>query len=129
GPEGHGAAHQRVDGVVGADADAGARMPLGAALADDDIAGNDRLAAELLDAEAAARRVTTVAGRTACFLVCHGSGSLLFIALGGLGRRLGLCRGLLAGGVLVGLGARRLARNKVLGLGDPFLALDAALEV
>jgi len=35
---------------------------LGAALADDDVAGNDGLAAEGLDAETAARRVAPVAG-------------------------------------------------------------------
>src|SRR6516162_6526109 len=47
--------------MVAADADMRPRMELGAALAHDDIAGNDDLAAELLDAEAPAAAVTPVA--------------------------------------------------------------------
>ncbi len=50
------------DGVVLADADIVARVPFGAALADDDIAGDDAFTAEFLDAEAAASGVTSVAG-------------------------------------------------------------------
>jgi hypothetical protein len=42
--------------------DAGAGMPFGAALADDDVARNHSFAAELLDAKASASGVTTVAG-------------------------------------------------------------------
>src|SRR5690606_34818842 len=80
--------------MVDADADAGARMPLRAALADDDVARNHGLAAELLDAETSASRIATVAGGTACLLVCHGASSLfLVVGLGGLLRR-GLLGGL-----------------------------------
>jgi hypothetical protein len=46
-------------------------MELGTALAANDVAGFDLLAAEHLHAEPLARRVATVARRTACFLVSH----------------------------------------------------------
>src|SRR3954466_10808207 len=58
-------------GMVLAQADVVARVPLGAALAHDDVAGANILAAELLHAEALAFTVTPVARRAACFLVCH----------------------------------------------------------
>src|SRR5207237_1733612 len=58
-------------GVVRADADIDAGMELGAALANDDVAGDDCFRAELLDAEALAGRVAAVAGRAACFLMGH----------------------------------------------------------
>src|SRR5580658_10560810 len=45
------AVDQSEEGVIAADPDIGARTELGSALAHDDIAGDDRLAAELLDAE------------------------------------------------------------------------------
>src|SRR6185437_10825789 len=45
----HLAIDQREQGVVAAQPDADARMELGAALADDDVAGFDGLAAEQLD--------------------------------------------------------------------------------
>src|SRR4051812_34952124 len=57
--------------MVLAQADIVARVPLGAALAHDDVAGAHGLAAELLDAEALAFTVAAVAGRAACFLMCH----------------------------------------------------------
>src|SRR5690606_13978984 len=89
GLERHGAGNEGIDGMVDADTDARARMPFGAALADDDVARNYGFAAELLDAEASASRIATVAGGTACFLVCHGASSLFLVGLGGLlGRRL-----------------------------------------
>ncbi|SOR27522.1 protein of unknown function [Methylorubrum extorquens] len=59
-------------GVVLAHADIRAGMPLRAALAHDDVARNHGLGAELLDAEAPAGGVAAVAGRAACFFVCHG---------------------------------------------------------
>src|SRR5690348_3866911 len=62
---------QRKEGVVLAHADIVARIIFGAALAHDDVAGEDSLAAELLHAEPLALRVATVARRTACFLMCH----------------------------------------------------------
>ena len=46
-------------------------MHLGAALAHDDAAGGDELAAESLDAEALRLRIASVARAAACFLVCH----------------------------------------------------------
>jgi hypothetical protein len=67
----HGAVDQREDGVVATDADIAAGLHLGAALADDDVAGDHGLAAELLDAETTARGIAAVAGRAACFLMCH----------------------------------------------------------
>src|SRR5690606_17943734 len=71
GAERHGAVHECVNGVILAQADAGAGVPLGAALADDDVAGDDSFATELLHAETTASGITTVAGCAACFLVCH----------------------------------------------------------
>src|SRR4051794_37073066 len=68
----HAALDHRVDGVVAAEADVLAGVPLGAALADQDVARDHRLAAELLDAQALARGVAAVARTAACFLVCHG---------------------------------------------------------
>src|SRR5271166_2915291 len=62
---------QRKDRVVPAKADMLARLPLGAALTQDDVAGNHALAARLLDAEAPAFRIAPVARRAAGFLVCH----------------------------------------------------------
>jgi hypothetical protein len=47
--------------MVAAHADACAGVNGGATLADEDIAGNDGLATEFLDAEAAAGRITAVA--------------------------------------------------------------------
>lgn len=63
--------NQRVDGVVAPHAHALAGVELGAALAHDDVAGDDFLTAELLDAEALAAGVATVADGTLTFLMCH----------------------------------------------------------
>ena len=60
-------------------------MELGAALAHDDVAGEDDLAAEALDAEPLARRVAAVAGAAACFLVCHRRYSFLALAFAAFG--------------------------------------------
>src|SRR6476659_2642654 len=57
--------------VILAQADVVARVPLGAALTHDDVAGAHGLAAELLHAEPLALTVAAVAGRAACFLMCH----------------------------------------------------------
>src|SRR4051812_2679416 len=59
------------DRVVAAHADIGAGMELGAALAHDDVAGQNDLAAEFLDAKPLTRAVAAVARGAACFLVCH----------------------------------------------------------
>src|SRR3712207_9081197 len=52
---------KRKEGMVLADADVGARVPAGTALTNDDVAGDDGFAAELLHAEATAGAVATVA--------------------------------------------------------------------
>src|SRR6185437_5425359 len=73
------------EGVVATDSDVLAGVHLGAALADQDVARQDLLAAEALDAEAPAVRIAAVTRRTACFFMCHriapvalGSGDDLF---------------------------------------------------
>src|SRR5437660_120206 len=55
---------QGEEGVVAAEADVAAGVEAGAALADDDAAGLDRLAAEDLHAEALAVRLAAVAAGT-----------------------------------------------------------------
>src|SRR5207302_11460412 len=62
---------EREQRVVAAHADLVAGMELGAALAHDDVAGDDDLAAVFLDAEAPARTVAAVARRAAGLFVCH----------------------------------------------------------
>src|SRR5258708_20893497 len=59
------------EGVVAADADILAGIHLGAALADQDVARQDLLAAETLDAQPLARGIAAVARGAACFFVCH----------------------------------------------------------
>src|SRR5690349_15048401 len=59
-------------GVVAAHADVDAGMELRAALAHQDVAGDDALAAELLEAEALGLRIAAVTGTAACFFMCHG---------------------------------------------------------
>src|SRR5262249_2062412 len=61
--------------VVLAKADVLARMPLGAALARQNVAGQHLLAAENLQPEALTVRVAAVARGAACFLVSHCSNS------------------------------------------------------
>src|ERR1700743_1961564 len=61
---------EREEGMVLAHADIGARVNLGAALADDDVAGDDELTAELLYAEAAAFRAAPGARPAAGVLTC-----------------------------------------------------------
>src|SRR5258707_3221659 len=62
--------------VILAHADVVAGMPLGAALAHENIAGKRVLAAEQLHAKAPARRIAAVARGSACFLVSHTDKSL-----------------------------------------------------
>src|SRR3954465_8081439 len=59
------------EGVVAATADVHAGVEVRSALADDDLAGLDDLAAEALDPEVLCVGVTTVAGRARALLVCH----------------------------------------------------------
>ena len=68
---------QREQGVVAAATDAVARVEVGAALADDDLAGVDQLAAEALHAQPLGVGVPTVAGRGRALLVCHVAASAL----------------------------------------------------
>ncbi len=53
--------HDREQGMVSADADKWARVELGAALANDDVARNNRLAAEFLDAKPPAAAIAAIA--------------------------------------------------------------------
>lgn len=69
--EEYAAVHQGENGVVTAHAHALAGVPLGAALADDDVARDYFLAAEFFHAEALAAGVATVLDRTLTFLVSH----------------------------------------------------------
>src|SRR4051794_16276377 len=57
--------------MVAAHADPVARVELGAALADDDVARDHDLAAEFLDAEPPASAIAAVARGAACLFVCH----------------------------------------------------------
>src|SRR5439155_6070163 len=66
------AVDKREQGVVLAKADILARVPLGAALAGNNVAGDGVLTAEQLQAQALAVRIAAVARGAACFLVCHG---------------------------------------------------------
>src|SRR5688500_15506943 len=85
GRELHSAVDQREQRVVAAQADAHARMELGAALADDDVARFDRLAAVDLDAQVFRVGVAAVARGTYALLVCHGCCSLLLAVAGNSG--------------------------------------------
>ena len=55
---------QSEQGVIAADADALTRMDVGAALTDQDVAGQNKLTVAALDAEALGLGITTVLGRT-----------------------------------------------------------------
>src|ERR1043165_8932102 len=71
GMEGPPAVRLGEQGVVLADADVGAGMELGAALADQDVARDHDLVAELLHAQALAGGIAAVTRTAACFLMCH----------------------------------------------------------
>src|SRR6476620_7344884 len=72
GPEFDAAVGQGKQRMIFGQADIGARVPFGAALARDNVAGENLLAAETLQAEPLTVRVAAVAGGSACFLVGHG---------------------------------------------------------
>ena len=76
-----GAVAEREERPIAAGAHALAGMVLGTALADDDAAGEDLLAAKNFDAEALGRAVAAVAGGFLTCFMCHGSGSLGFDGL------------------------------------------------
>src|SRR3954464_9661032 len=111
--------------MVLAKADVGPRVPLGAALAHDDVAGANTLAAELLHAEPLALAVAAIAGRPACFLMCHVELLRFRTLLGrGLSRcsifcrrgfRLRLCRSGFFGRRLSGTGRFLVVRSRILG--------------
>jgi hypothetical protein len=63
----------RKDRVIAAHTDAASRMHGGAALAHQNISGNDRFATKFLQAKAPTGRIPAIARRTACLLMCHGS--------------------------------------------------------
>src|ERR1051326_1752827 len=110
------------DGVVLADAYVSARVKLGAALAQDNIAGEHILAAVALDAEAPTGAVAPVARTAACFLVGHGFCSLVLAF--GLGLA-GALRGRFARLALAGFpGARGLGLRRAPG---GFLRLPGCL--
>src|SRR5271154_6152985 len=70
----HGAVDEREERVIAADADVRAGTEPGAALADQDVAGDDRFAAKFFHAEALADAVAPVAYAALTFLMRH-SGS------------------------------------------------------
>src|SRR3970282_102265 len=76
---------QREQRVVAAEADAHARMELGATLANDDVAGIDRLATINLHAEILRVGVAAVARGTYALFMCHGCFSFLLVATGNAG--------------------------------------------
>src|SRR5690606_36809105 len=80
-----GTVDQCEQGVVAAEADARARMELGAALADDDVAGLDGLAAVHVHAEVLRVGVAAVARGTYALFVCHDCVSCLLLAAGDAG--------------------------------------------
>src|SRR5215510_2508886 len=67
----HDAVDEGVDGVVRAQTDVVAGMPLGSALADDDVAGDHALATVLLHAAVLRIRVAAVARGADALLMCH----------------------------------------------------------
>src|SRR5258708_7401995 len=69
-----GAVAEREERPIAADAHALAGVVLRTALADDDAAGEDLLAAKKFDAEALRRAVATVAGGFLTCFMCHDSG-------------------------------------------------------
>jgi len=58
-------------GEVASESDIAARMKFCSSLADDDIAGDDRFAAEFFDTEAFALAIAAVAGCSLSFFLCH----------------------------------------------------------
>ena len=72
--EEHPAIDQSEERVIPATTDSESRMDLGAALADDDVSGDDGLATELLHAEALAAGVASVFNGALSFFMGHKSG-------------------------------------------------------
>lgn len=70
----HAAIDESEERVIAADADAGAGAEFRAALADEDVAGNYGLIAELFHAEALTAGIPSVFDRALSFLMSHESG-------------------------------------------------------
>src|SRR5262245_39414368 len=111
GAELHGAGRQREQRVVAATADVRTGVEVGAALADDDLAGADDLAAVPLDAQALGVGVAAVLGGRRTLLVCHLSSPCA-------GRPSGLDVGDLDLGVLLAVALALLVTRLVLELLD-----------
>ena len=69
--EEHAAVDEGENRVVTAHTDTLTGVELGAALADDDVTGDDGLAAELLNAETLAAGIAPVTDGTLTFFMCH----------------------------------------------------------
>ncbi len=69
--EANAAVNQRENRVIAAEADVFARQKLGAALADDDVAGDDQFAAKFLHAEPLADAVAAVLNAALSFFMSH----------------------------------------------------------
>src|SRR5687767_10463231 len=67
----HDSVDQRVDGEISAKSNVAAGMPLRSALADDDVAGDDLLTAELFHAAVLRVAVASVSGRADALFMCH----------------------------------------------------------
>jgi hypothetical protein len=78
------ALNQGKDGVIFAHADVSAWVPLGATLANDNVARDDFFATKFLDAKTAAGSIATVAGTSTCFFMCHLLYSSVFFLAGAL---------------------------------------------
>jgi len=74
----HRARYEGKQGVVFADADVFSRMVAGAALANNDVAGNGRLTSEDFNAQSFAFRFASVLRTADAFLVCHGFAALFY---------------------------------------------------
>ena len=72
-----GTVRESEQGPIAASADVLACVQLSATLADDDVTGNDLLAAENLHAKTLAVAIAPVAGSSLTFLMCHFGGSFL----------------------------------------------------
>jgi hypothetical protein len=70
------AVDEREQGVIFALADTFAGVELGAQLANDDVASDNFLAAETLDAAALTVGIATVAAGALTFFMCHGGSTL-----------------------------------------------------
>ena len=66
-------------GVIAAEANILASVDTCATLANDDISGNNFLAAVDFDAQAFTLRIATVLGTAACFFMCHCTVPVCFI--------------------------------------------------